>query len=86
MTTNLGFIRMAAADGVHDPQEIETNNTNGDKTMNRRISRRIKVAFERAKRDPLAVANFITDVLLVTGIFALVVISYRTAVMLEVVY
>ena len=86
MTKNLGFIRMAAADGVHDPQEIETNNTNGDKTMNRRISRRIKVAFERAKRDPLAVANFITDVLLVTGIFALVVISYRTAVMLEVVY
>lgn len=85
MTTNLGFLRMAAADKVHDPQEIETNNTNGDKTMNRRISRRIKVAFGRAKRDPLAVANFITDVLLVTGIFALVVISYRTAVMLEVV-
>ena len=52
--------------------------------MRRRMSRLVKVAFARAKRDPMAVAELITDVLLVTGIFALVVISYRTAILLEV--
>lgn len=75
--TNLGFLRMAASDGVHDPQEISTNNINGERPMNRkRIERRIKLAFEIAKRDPARTAEFITDVLIIIGLLALVYIAW----------
>ena len=75
---NLGFIRMAAMDGVHDPQEISTNNINGEMPMNRRIARRIKVAFEMAKRDPAMAAELITDVLIIIGLLALVYIAWNS--------
>ena len=77
-TGNLGFIRMAAMDGVHDPQEISTNNINGERPMNRRIARRIKVAFEIAKRDPVRTAEFVSDVLIIIGLLALVYIAWSS--------
>ena len=76
---NLGFIRMAAMDGVHDPQEISTNNINGERPMNRRIARRVKQAFAIAKRDPARTAEFISDVLIIIiGLLALVYIAWRS--------
>lgn len=77
-TGNLGFIRMAAMDGVHDPQEISTNNIDGERPMNRRIARRIKVAFEIAKRDPARTAEFVSDVLIIIGLLALVYIAWSS--------
>lgn len=77
-TGNLGFIRMAAMDGVHDPQEISTNNINGERPMNRRIARRIKVALEIARREPERLAQLITDVLIIIGLLALVFIAWTT--------
>jgi len=77
-TGNLGFVRMAAMDGVHDPQEISTNIINGERPMNRRIARRIKVAFEIAKRDPARTAEFVSDVLIIIGMLALVYIAWSS--------
>ncbi|WP_405325991.1 hypothetical protein [Fibrobacter sp.] len=77
-TGNLGFIRMAAMDGVHDPQEIETNIINGERPMNRRVARRVKQAFAIAKRDPGLTAEFISDVLVIIGLLALVYIAWRS--------
>lgn len=77
--TNLGFLRMAASDGVHDPQDITTNQLSTEKTMNRkRIERRIKLAFEIARRDPARTAEFITDVLIIIGLLALVYIAWSS--------
>lgn len=77
-TDNLGFIRMSAMDGVNDPQEISTNIIKGERPMNRRIARRIKVAFEIAKRDPAMAAGLITDVLIIIGLLALVYIAWSS--------
>ena len=77
-TGNLGFIRMAAMDGVHDPQEIETNNINGKRPMNRRIARRVKQAFAIAKRDPGLTAEFVSDVLIIVGLLTLVYIAWKS--------
>lgn len=70
-------------DGVHDPQEISTNNIDGERPMNRRIARRIKVAFEIARRDPARLAEFITDAILLFGLAALVVALVKTVALLE---
>lgn len=47
--------------------------------MNRRIERRVKVAFGIVKRDPLRAIEFVADVLILTGIFALIIIAVKTA-------
>lgn len=47
--------------------------------MNRRIERRVKVAFAIVKRDPLRAMEFIADVLILSGIFALIIIAVKTA-------
>lgn len=77
MTTNLGFTRMAAADGVHDPQDITANQLT-ENTMIRRIARRIKVALEIARREPERLAQLITDALIIIGLLALVFIAWTT--------
>ena len=46
--------------------------------MNRRIARRIKVAFEIAKRDPARTAEFVSDVLIIIGLLALVYIAWKS--------
>ena len=76
--TNLGFIRMAANDGVHGQDDITTNELTEMK-MNKRIARRVKVAFGIVKRDPIRALEFITDVIILVGVFALIIIAVKTA-------
>ena len=81
MTELQGFSRMAAFDGVHDTGDIATNEykVTEIKEMRKTIKRRVKLAFARAKRDPMRAVEFITDVLILSGIFALIIIAVKTA-------
>ena len=72
----LMFHRSAAYDGIHPNADIATN---GITEMRKFIKRRIQLAFAIAKRDPLRVAEFITDMLILTGFFSLIVIAVKTA-------
>ena len=75
-TDNLGFVRAAANDGIHGEDEIAINDILTEICpMRKRIARRVKLAFALAKRDPARAAAFVTDVLFLTGIFALVLIA-----------
>lgn len=47
--------------------------------MRNSIKRRIKLAFAIARRDPMRAAELVTDVLILTGIFALIIIAVKTA-------
>lgn len=77
-TDNLGFERAAAYDGIHSEDEIAINELQQLTEicpMRNFIKRRVKLAFALAKRDPARAAAFVTDVLFLTGIFALVLIA-----------
>jgi len=77
-TDNLGFIRAAAYDGIHGEDEIATNELQQLTEicpMRNFVKRRVKLAFALAKRDPARVAEFVTDVLLLTGLVTLVLIA-----------
>lgn len=76
-----GFSRTAAFDGVHDTGDIATNEYKATeiKDMRKTIKRRVKLAFDIAKRDPMRAVEFITDVLILSGIFALIIIAVKTA-------
>lgn len=43
------------------------------------VKRRVKIAFAIARRDPMRAAELVTDVLILTGIFALIIIAVKTA-------
>ena len=47
--------------------------------MRKSIRRRVAIAFAIAKRDPMRAAEFITDVLILVGIFTLIIIAVKTA-------
>ena len=47
--------------------------------MKKTIKRMVKLAFAIAKRDPIRAVEFITDVLILSGIFALIIIAVKTA-------
>ena len=72
----LMFHRSAAYDGIHQNADIATN---GITEMRKFIKRRIQIAFAIAKRDPMRAVEFITDVLILSGIFALIIIAVKTA-------
>ena len=77
-TDNLGFIRAAANDGINGEDDIAINELQQLTEicpMRNFIKIRVKLAFALAKRDPARVAEFVTDVLLLTGLVALVLIA-----------
>lgn len=75
-TDNLGFVRAAANDGIHGEDEIAINDILTEICpMRHFVKRRVKLAFALAKRDPARVAEFVTDVLLLTGLVTLVLIA-----------
>lgn len=78
-TDNLGFTRAAANDGIHGEDEIAINDILTEICpMRKRIERRVKQAFAIAKRDPARAAEFISDVLIIVGILALVYIAWSS--------
>lgn len=78
-TDNLGFVRAAANDGIHNGEDIATNEILTEICpMRKRIARRVKQAFAIAKRDPVRTAEFISDVLIIIGLLALVYIAWRS--------
>ncbi len=46
--------------------------------MNLKISHIVRAAFETAKRDPARTAEFVTDVLLIIGLLALVYVAWSS--------
>lgn len=78
-TDNIGFIRAAADDGIHNGDEIATNDILTEICpMRKRIARRVKQAFAIAKRDPARTAEFVSDVLIIIGLLTLVYIAWST--------
>ena len=49
------------------------------KEMRKSIRRRVAIAFAIAKRDPMRAVEFITDVLILIGMFTLIIIAVKTA-------
>jgi hypothetical protein len=78
-TDSLGFVRAAANDGIHGEDEIAINDILTEICpMRKRIARRVKQAFAIAKRDPVRTAEFISDVLVIIGLLALVYIAWSS--------
>jgi hypothetical protein len=80
-TDELGFTRAAANDGIHGEDEVATNEfqqLTEIYPMRRRIERRIKQAFAIARRDPVRTAEFVSDVLIIIGLLALVFIAWSS--------
>lgn len=76
-----GFVRAAANDGIHGEDEIAINELQQLTEicpMRRRIERRVKQAFAIAKRDPARAAEFVSDVLVIIGLLALVYIAWKS--------
>ena len=75
----LEFNRTAAYDGTHKTGDIATNEILTEICpMRKRIARRVKQAFAIAKRDPVRTAEFISDMLVIIGLLALVYIAWRS--------
>lgn len=73
-----GFERAAAYDGIHGEDEIAINELTEICPMRKRIARRVKQAFAIARRDPARTAEFVSDVLIIIGLLALVYIAWST--------
>lgn len=67
-TDNLGFVRAAANDGIHDGGDIAVNTLEGGM---KRIYRRIKRRLAYLAKDSDERAVLIADILLALGAFAL---------------
>lgn len=78
-TDNLGFVHATANDGIHGEDEIAINTILTEICpMRKRISRRVKQAFAIARRDPARTAEFVSDVLVIIGLLALVYIAWSS--------
>lgn len=76
-TDNLGFERAAAYDGIHGEDEIAINDILTEICpMRKRIARRMKQAFAIARRDPVRTAEFLSDVLFLAGLLAIVIVAW----------
>ena len=59
--------------------DMNDNKVTEIKEMRKSIRRRVAIAFAIAKRDPMRAVEFITDVLILIGMFTLIIIAVKTA-------
>ena len=78
VSNELEFNRTAAYDGTHKTGDIATNTTNDGMAdmIGKFLKRRVQLAVAIAKRDPKRTAEFLSDVLFLAGLLALVIVAW----------